>query len=427
MPKPFICLFWIALPIVIWGQGLEKGTANSTLNYARAITATLCSQEYDGRGYVNEGCRKAGTFILEEFKRLGLKPYQEQYLQPFSLNVNTFPDKCVVKNGLRKKKPGVDFLIHPSSAGYQGTLRLQWVTASGIMQYRFGSQTSSRQGIAFVAPKDLGKDSLKMVRTKLEKIAQSDCPVLEYTGEKLTWSVAQQRFKHPYLQCYDTLHRRQITKVKLHIDAEFQTQYEVKNCFGFVPSLNPSDSLIVVSAHYDHLGRMGEKTYFPGANDNASGVAMLLSIAREIQQNPLPNHSVLFIAFAGEEAGLVGSYALVASELIDLNNISLVLNLDILGSGEEGITVVNGSVFPQYYQRLVQLNESIPAVPVIKSRGKAANSDHHPFSEKGVPSLFVYTMGPNKNYHDINDRYEHLSFDRFEALHHLFIRFLQRF
>jgi Zn-dependent M28 family amino/carboxypeptidase len=117
----------------------------------------------------------------------------------------------------------------------------------------------------------------------------------------------------------------------------------------------------------------------------------------------------------------------VESGILDLKKISMVLNLDILGSGEEGITVVNGSVFPQFYHRLVQLNESIPAVPVVKPRGKAANSDHYPFSEKGVPSLFVYTMGPNKNYHDIHDRYENLSFDRFESLHYLFVRFLNRF
>lgn len=136
---------------------------------------------------------------------------------------------------------------------------------------------------------------------------------------------------------------------------------------------------------------------------------------------------MLFIAFAGEEIGLEGSQAFVKANLIDLKKVSMVLNLDILGSGEEGITVVNGSIFPRLYNELVALNTSIPAVPVIKSRGKAANSDHFPFSEKGVPALFIYTMGPNKNYHDVHDTYAQLSFDRFEALHYLFVRFLNRF
>jgi Zn-dependent M28 family amino/carboxypeptidase len=109
------------------------------------------------------------------------------------------------------------------------------------------------------------------------------------------------------------------------------------------------------------------------------------------------------------------------------DQISLVLNLDIMGSGEEGITVVNGTVYPQLFQRLVELNESTQSVNQIKPRGKAANSDHYPFSEAGIPAVFIYTMGPNKNYHDIHDKAEALSFNRFDQLHYLLVRFLQSF
>jgi Zn-dependent M28 family amino/carboxypeptidase len=172
---------------------------------------------------------------------------------------------------------------------------------------------------------------------------------------------------------------------------------------------------------------MGKQTYFPGANDNASGVAMMLSIAKEIQGQPLPNHNVLFIAFAGEEIGLEGSSFFVNQHILGGDQISLVLNLDIMGSGEEGITVVNGTVYPQLFQRLVELNESTQSVNQIKPRGKAANSDHYPFSEAGIPAVFIYTMGPNKNYHDIHDKAEALSFDRFDQLHYLLVRFLQSF
>ncbi|MEY4216202.1 MAG: hypothetical protein RLZZ68_658 [Bacteroidota bacterium] len=425
MPNRIVGLFFLLLPLSFFGQEAEKA-ATSVLSYARNFTSTLCSPEYEGRGYVNHGCRKAGALIVDEFKRNGLLPYLGNYDQAFNLNVNTFPNQCKVKFGLRKLKPGRDYLVHPSSAGYKGVLSLKRMSAAEIMNYRMGT-APSKTAIAFVAGKVLSADSVKLVRSKLEKIAQTECAVVEYTREKLTWSVSKQRFKFPYITCFDTLQRRKDSKINVNIDNDFLSRYEVRNCFGWVPSVKPSDSIIVVSAHYDHLGRMGKKTYFPGANDNASGVAMLMSLARAIQQQPLQNHSVLFVAFAGEEIGLEGSFALVESGILDLKKISMVLNLDILGSGEEGITVVNGSVFPQFYHRLVQLNESIPAVPVVKPRGKAANSDHYPFSEKGVPSLFVYTMGPNKNYHDIHDRYENLSFDRFESLHYLFVRFLNRF
>lgn len=421
-----IGIFFVVVPLYIIGQSNKDNATLSVLSYARSLTSTLCSPSYEGRGYVNHGCRKAGAFIVDEFKSNGLLPFQGSYEQAFNLNANSFPGQCHVKLGCRKMKPGIDYLVHPSSSGFKGGLSLKRMTAAQILNYRFGV-AHSKVAIAFAPNKGFSADSLKMVRSKLEKIAQTDCAVVEYTREKLTWSVSQQQFKFPYISCFDTLQRHTDRKIKVNIDNAFLTGYEVRNCFGLVPSVKPSDSLIIVSAHYDHLGRMGKKTYFPGANDNASGVAMLMSLARTIQQQPLQNHAVLFIAFAGEEIGLEGSFAFVESGILDLKKITMVLNLDILGSGEDGITVVNGSVFPQFYQRIVQLNESVPAVPVVKSRGKAANSDHFPFSEKGVPSLFVYTMGPNKHYHDIHDRYEHLSFDRFEELHYLFVRFLNRF
>ncbi len=78
------------------------------------------------------------------------------------------------------------------------------------------------------------------------------------------------------------------------------------------------DSFLVFSAHYDHLGQMGKDIYFPGANDNASGTSMLLNLAKYYSQNR-PKYSVLFIAFGGEEAGLIGSEYYVKNPLVPLS------------------------------------------------------------------------------------------------------------
>ena len=98
-----------------------------------------------------------------------------------------------------------------------------------------------------------------------------------------------------------------------------------------------------------------------------------------------------------------------------------------MGSGEEGITAVNGRIFSKEFKRLQKLNRRQKAVPTVKARGKSANSDHHFFTEKGVRSFFIYTMGQNKNYHDVYDTYENLSFSSFENLSRLFDSFLRRF
>lgn len=419
-------LYWISCGLFD-AQVLPSSEQESVLPYARKITAALCSPSFDGRGYVNSGCNRAGNYLLEEFKRIGLLPFQGRNTQAFFLEVNTFPSQCAVRSGHKTLQPGVDYLVHPSSGGYKGKLKLIPMNAAEILAYSGGSFNAPREGIVFMPSKGLSRDSLKLVRTKLEKIAETERGVVEITSEKLTWSVSPRAFRFPYLQRYDTSLTTPTKHLFLNIQSEIKAKVVVQNCFGLVPSVEPSDSLILVCAHYDHLGRMGKDTYFPGANDNASGVAMMLSLARELQQNPLQHHSVLFVAFAGEEIGLEGSFAMVQAPWLALRKISMVLNLDILGSGEEGITVVNGSIFPKYYQQLVQINDALKAVPVVKSRGKAANSDHFPFSEKGVPALFVYTMGPNKNYHDIHDTYQNLSFNRFEQLFEVFLEFLKRF
>jgi Zn-dependent M28 family amino/carboxypeptidase len=160
---------------------------------------------------------------------------------------------------------------------------------------------------------------------------------------------------------------------------------------------------------------MGDATYFPGANDNASGTAMLLSMANYFKQNPI-DRSLIFIAFAGEEAGLVGSKFFVGNPLVKLKKINFVLNLDIMGSGEEGITVVNATLFDSEFKQLQKINQEQKFISQIKSRGPAANSDHYWFTQMNVPAFFIYTMGPNKNYHDIFDTYENLSFAAYQDL-----------
>ncbi len=405
---------------------LSSWSQRNLTSDAKNVTEVLCSPLMEGRGYVNDGCNNAGNYLLQEFERIGLAPLNGYTKQSFYVNVNRFPGACKIKIRGQKKAPGIDYLIHPSSASYHGKLSFIGMSAAEILSLPFHSATP-KQAIAFIQPKQISRDTLRMVRSKLEKLARVEFPVVEFTRDKLTWSVSPEQFKAPYIQVFDTSERALPKSIKIKLEAELIENYEVSNILGLVASKQPSDSFIIVSAHYDHLGRMGKNTYFPGANDNASGVAMLLSLAKEIKQQPLQNHHVLFIAFAGEEIGLEGSQFFVNQHILGSEQISCVLNLDIMGSGEEGITVVNGAIHKALFQRLLDLNEHTQSVPVIKPRGKAANSDHYPFSEAGIPAIFIYTMGPNKNYHDIHDKASALSFDRFDQLHYLLLRFIQSF
>jgi hypothetical protein len=97
--------------------------------------------------------------------------------------------------------------------------------------------------------------------------------------------------------------------------------------------------------------------------------------------------------------------------------------VDIMGTGEEGITVVNGSVFKKDFDALHQINMKNNFIKDIKTRGKAANSDHYYFSEKGVKAFFIYTLGGIKAYHDIYDKAETLPLNEFENLFNLITHF----
>ena len=410
--------------IVAFSQG--KPTSDP-LAYPRQIVKQLCSPAMEGRGYVRSGCQKAARFLKQEFQTMGLLEYRGVSTQPFKLSVNTFPKACKLRFGWKNKKPGIDFIVNPSSGGYAGHLKVLSLNAQEILQYPFGKSKNRGYILSFVPRLGISADTLKMVRLKLEKLARIELPVLEFTREKLTWSVSSETFKYPYVQCILSTNEACPKQIHLKIDAVYKENITVENVFGYIPSKNPSDSLIILCAHYDHLGRMGRKTYFPGGNDNASGVGMLLSVAKKLKRTPLEKYNVLCIAFAGEEIGLVGSQAFLESPLLDRSKVSMVLNMDIMGSGEEGITVVNGSVYTGLFDRLVKINQTYGLLKAIKPRGKAANSDHFVFSNAGIPALFIYTMGENKNYHDVKDTYDALSFSAFNALETLVLTFLKSF
>ena len=210
----------------------------------------------------------------------------------------------------------------------------------------------------------------------------------------------------------------------IDIDAELLRNYHTQNVMAYLPAKKKCAKTVVFTAHYDHLGRMGDDTYFPGANDNASGTAMLLTMAKYFKENP-SDYNILFIAFAGEEAGLLGSKYFVENPVLKLKKIKFLVNLDIMGSGEDGVTVVNATLFEKEFALLQQINTEKSLLKVVKKRGPAANSDHYWFTLQGVPAFFVYTMGPNKNYHDVFDIYGNLSFKEYEDITTLLIEFVK--
>jgi Zn-dependent M28 family amino/carboxypeptidase len=208
----------------------------------------------------------------------------------------------------------------------------------------------------------------------------------------------------------------------IHIDvsSSFISSYKSNNVIGYVEGHENPDSFIVLCGHYDHLGKMGEAIFY-GANDNASGIAMLLDLASYFSEHP-QKHSVAFIAFGAEELGLLGSLNYVKKPLIPLNKTKFVFNMDLMGDGATGATIVNGKIFPSYFEQLKSINDNEAYLPIIRSRGKAANSDHYFFSEAGIPSFFMYLMGDYDFYHVPQDNPNNLKLGTYYNKSFLLIR-----
>ena len=193
---------------------------------------------------------------------------------------------------------------------------------------------------------------------------------------------------------------------------------------GYVEGKN-SDSTIVFIAHYDHLGMLGPDATFNGANDNASGTAMLLSLAKNYSENK-PNYNTVFIAFGAEELGLIGSKYFTENPLFPLSEIKFLMNFDLAGTGDEGIQVVNGSVYRDKFDELVQINDELDLLSNVKIRGTACNSDHCMFDQQDVPGFYIYTLGGIQAYHDVYDRPETLPLTEFEEYFKLIIEFIDQ-
>jgi len=328
------------------------------LKYARQLVNKLASPAFKGRGYEQNGALQASEFIAAAFRKSGLSPLNNgSYFQEFKIPVNTFPGKMNVRLNDQLLTPAADYLIDASSPPIHGNFPVQAVNVEDLGDPEKLSSLLAQAHNAFIGidlrDATINKTQKQAVQLTIEKL-QEDVNsgikgLILFTTEKLTWTTLSFQTKVPVLTVNKKdLDPASVRSIQVDIDAEFIPSFTTRNVAGLVKGTSRTDSTIVISAHYDHLGMMGDRVYFPGANDNASGTAMMLSLARYYANHP-PKYNTVFLAFSGEEIGLLGSKAFVEQPLIPLKQIRFLLNLDLAGTGEEGIKVVNGTIFkPQF-------------------------------------------------------------------------------
>lgn len=392
--------------------------------YTRRVIQELTSEKYNGRGYVKSGDSKAANYIAAEFKRIGLQPGADgSRVQEFSFPVNTFPGTVSCALDGQTLQPGIDFIVDPGMSSISGMFDVVTITRS------MASYTSSEIKGRFVLL-DTNGTGFSIDKEDLQawkKNVFGAAGMIWVQPTKLTWSVSTKDGRFPVIEVLKNSVHKNVKKIRLDVCAKYVAQHTASNVIGMIPGMMYPDSFVFVTAHYDHLGRMGTKAFFPGANDNASGISMLMNLAAHFvkPENRLPL-TMVFIAFAGEEAGLLGSKYYTEHPLVPLKKIRFLLNLDLLGTGDEGMMVVNATEFPAEFSLLDSLNTSGSSLPKLGQRGKAANSDHYYFTEKGVPAFFCYTLGGITAYHDVYDIEKTLPLTKYKEVFGLFTAFLSK-
>jgi aminopeptidase YwaD len=421
-----LLLLLLLIPLRAKGRQSDSAAVKQFLHRRADI---LAGRAMHGRGYVKDGRMLASAYLQGQFQELGLKPApgMMSYVQEYSFPVNTFPGKMKLKVNGKKLKPGADYIIDASAPSFSAKrLPVKTIDLGGVTELDGLKQAIARldgHNAWLLTHMDSMCKTLHTHEEAIVPMLPEGCFIIPERS-KLTWTVEESQVPATVFYVKEDALPADVTKVSVAETAALMPASENQNLIAIAPG-TVADTFIAFSAHYDHLGMMGKKAVFPGASDNASGISMLLYLASWFIAHP-QRYSVLFIAFSGEEPGLLGSQYYTAHPVVPLSSIKFLTNIDIMGDATDGITVVNATEFPDQYSLLQQINSNGQYLPVIKSRGKAHNSDHWYFTEAGVPSFFIYSNGGKGFYHDIYDKPGELTLNHVAGVAQLLIDFVKK-
>jgi hypothetical protein len=379
----------------------------------------LASDALEGRRAGTPGGRKAGEYIAARFSEYGLQPVgpDGSYFQPFTASSNNllaspiltviFPSLDVSNNGTLERSYAYHTDYLPRITGYMGSGEVigQVVWLGGCASADLEASMSGKIMLCRPAMQsyyDLVRQALKNKIGGLLLIREDQGPYPRpgySVGEMsslpafgITAAIAQDLLAGTLykLEDLDQLPVPTWLATTVHMAASFQSsEIEARNVLGLLPGTDPQhkDEIVVIGAHYDHVGRDPDGTIYNGANDNAAAVAVMLEIARLWQvQGFHPARSVLFAAWDAEELGLVGSRYYVSHPVHPLDHTKAMLNLDMDGVGERLYIAGRGAMATQLHASAQFFNIATTIDP------EPGGSDHTSFYDVGIPAsnLAIY-------------------------------------
>ncbi len=397
------------------------------LEHYKQIVKELSSSKYQGRGYAKDGANKAGKYLQQEFEKAGV---DEVICQPFKLDINTFSGKMKMWADGKKLTPGVDFSMREYSPGVYGEFPVYHVDTLNFDPEKMYADLAKPEYANSLVVCEFwfayrhGKDF-----SRLQKAGEcSNAGLIQtWTSPIKFYKAYGHRVVEKPIIWVTPEAIEGVKTVRLKVDNKFLKDYE---CFNVIAKVEgrKHDSCYVFTAHYDHLGNLGKKVYYAGANDNASGTATIVTLAAYYAKNR-PEYDMYFIAFSGEDANLRGSEFYAKNPIVPLEQIKYLFNIDMIGDNNPVQYCEVSDEGMRGFALFEQINNEKHHFKSLNRGELAGNSDHYPFATRHVPCIFLENQEGDAfpYYHTIFDTYKNAVFDSYEPVFRLVRDFVERY
>jgi hypothetical protein len=421
--------------------------SNNLQSNLKQHISILASDEFEGRSAGSKGEQMAAEYISNQFSKLNLKPAGDSgsYFQKFKFIANAYTGKNtgLYING-KSHKLHSDF--YPVSYSGNGKVKTQAVYVGyGItandLEYDDYKNLSDLNEKVFVmelyAPDEDDPHHNKFadhidLRKKIELAISHGAKGIIFINSDKTMMDASS-FLNPKIFPSEIpvvfAQKKLNKKLKSCKSCEIEINTEIikpeqtaMNVLAFID--NHAPLTIIIGAHYDHLGwhhagslySKKDSAIHNGADDNASGVAGLIELAAVYKSGINNNNNYLFIAFSGEESGLLGSAHFVESSLFNKEKTNYMLNMDMIGrlDMKEKKLIINGSGTSPVWASLLQ-NIKVDSLSASGAESGVGPSDHTSFYLKDIPVLHFFS-GLHSDYHKPADDEEKINYKGMELI-----------
>ena len=403
---------------------------------------SLASEEMEGREAGTEGERKAVAYIKERMQEAGIAPFFDgSYYQEFSFpgewvwgmdNEFIYQESSMEHESEYYVIPGSPSVSLSAPFAHVGYGLTDLEDHEGFEYYCDYALHDDLEGKIFIMefflPEKLDTLSDRQVfRLWFDKVnhatergASGIIFVNTVEGREdppIDMRLSRMDFDIPLLFAQEqVLHRLMSDQggtVYITVDGH-REEHTAINVAGYID--NEAETTVVIGGHHDHVGfggrgsmSPGVHAIHPGADDNASGTAGVLEAARYIQQKGFDNHNYLFIGFAAEEKGLLGSRHFVQSDAYDMESIIYMFNFDMIGRMEDNNLTMIGTGSSPEWDELIDAHAP-EHFNVRKSPGGRGGSDHTSFYVMDIPVLFFFT-GVHDDYHKPGDTADKVNYE----------------